>query len=344
MPIIETKGAASAQGFGLFSGKKIIPDGTKGIFNIGVCLTTRNRYTFACDTNAVISGFPVYNYVGAGAGNTTKIIFANGKTPCTPACFPFTSNRRNTYTYATCAASPAPNFPQRAGLLSAAGNSTRGIFSFGIVGSNPPAPSTTRSKFTYACCTSSPAASASAASPQGSAAGNSTRGMFKLGNEPQTGPLAPRTGYSITFNKYTYACDTSTAVGVGTARFYSRLGMATGNATRGIFQLGNIGTEPAPLNGIATIYVCKYTYACDTRTAGTNSPFKTSYGAAAGNSTRGIIAAGYSEVPGCCGPSFTFVSSRYKYTYASDTTSSATSASTPSGGGSAASFASCVNT
>lgn len=346
MPIIETKGAASAQGFGLFTSKPIPVDGTKGIFNIGAESPTRNRYTFACDTNASITGFPAPNTstAGMGAGNTTKIIFALGQSPIIgPSPTGGRTNVRYTYTYACCANSPAPNLPTVTGGGAAVGNSTRGIFANGNTGA-PPGISTTRSKFTYACCSNAPAAASSAATQQLSAAGNSTRGLFKFGYQCQTGPLAGKNGYSITFNKYTYACDTSTTSGVGTARYYSRLGAATGNATRGIFHLGGIicATPGFPSGRANTVFMCKYTYACDTRAAATDSGGASSSGSAAGNSTRGIFAAGIRVSPTYPGGAAS--NNRCKYTYSTDTRVSATASSAVSYCGSAASFATCVNT
>ena len=56
MPIIETKGAASAQGFGLFAATSgcCLNDGNKGIFAIGYACGSasniRNKYTYATCT------------------------------------------------------------------------------------------------------------------------------------------------------------------------------------------------------------------------------------------------------------------------------------------------------
>ena len=66
-------------------------------------------------------------------------------------------------------------------------------------------------------------------------------------------------GISNIRNKYTYACDTSTSVGVALASAASKNGSAAGNSTRGIFALGDAGCYLTTRN--------KYTYASCTSTA-----------------------------------------------------------------------------
>ena len=139
-----------------------------------------------------------------------------------------------------------------------------------------------------------------------------TKGIFALGYASVA---------STTRNKYTYACCTSTACGVGAASATSYNGSAAGNSTRGIFALGY-----ACFCGVQSYSAIrnKYTYACCTSTAcgvGTAS-IASDQQSAAGNSTRGIFAIGFTGGSG--------VATRNKYTYASDT-------STATGVGSASS-------
>jgi hypothetical protein len=103
------------------------------------------------------------------------------------------------------------------GRGSATGNSTRGIFTVGVLNSGGyPTPyfNSTRNKYTYATCTSTATGvgAASQASHYGSATGNSTRGIFALGLKG----CACQLGTALR-NKYTYACCTSTATGVASA-------------------------------------------------------------------------------------------------------------------------------
>jgi hypothetical protein len=95
----------------------------------------------------------------------------------------------------------------------------------------------------------------------GSAAGNSTRGIFTVGRN--SSGAYPNPFFNTTRNKYTYACCTSTATGVGAASQASYNGSAAGNSTRGIFALGVNGCA-CQLN--ITIRN-KYTYSTDTSTA-----------------------------------------------------------------------------
>lgn len=334
MPLIETKGAASAQGFGLFA-KTGGGDGTVGIFALGrrgdqspQFSTTRNKYTYACCTSTAsgVGAACSNSYSGSAAGNSTRGIFALGNTQAASG----SSTTRNKYTYSTCTstASGVGAASRRSQRGSAAGNATRGIFALGQVC----APScclygvrtTTRNKYTYACCTStaSGVASASAASFDSSAAGNSTRGIFFLGC------AFPVACYWVLVNKYTYACCTSTASGVAQATQRADGSAGTGNATRGIFQM-SAGSNVRN----------KYTYSSCTNTASgvaTSSSTVSDGPSAAGNSTRGIFALG------CTG---SLSNTRDKYTYSSCTSTACGVgvASAASGCGSAVSWATCVN-
>ena len=134
------------------------------------------------------------------------------------------SNIRNKYTYATCSSTACGvgSASSNAFAGSAAGNDTRGIFA---LGGNPP--TNTRNKYTYATCTSTAcgvAVSSCTSFAGRAAAGNSTRGIFALGFN---------SGFTqqTTRNKYTYACCTSTAAGVGAASVASCFGSATSWAT-----------------------------------------------------------------------------------------------------------------
>lgn len=123
-----------------------------------------------------------------------------------------------------------------------------------------------------------------------------TKGIFALGTGSR----------STVRNKYTYASCTSTACGVTASSTGSQNGTAAGNGTRGIFALG---TTPACILG--SNIRCKYTYSnCTSSPSGVAVSSGTSYaGSAAGNSTRGIFALGYTSGIGAS-------NIRNKYTYA----------------------------
>ena len=183
MPFIETTGAASARGFGLFA--TMIGDGTKGIFALGstaasTCgVTTRDKYTYASDTSTAcgVGAASTYSRQGAAAGNATRGIFQLG------IAGGGYSALRNKYTYAsdTSTASGIPSASGAGSQMSAAGNSTRGIFTISFLPPCYTGGQTTRNKYTYACDTSTSASGLTACSYGGAAAGNSTRGIFHLG-------------------------------------------------------------------------------------------------------------------------------------------------------------------
>jgi len=331
MPLIETTGAASARGFGLFA--KGASDGTVGIFALGLAgcpcapSSVRNKYTYAScsSTTSGVASATIASYAQSAAGNSTRGIFAIGfaGTSCRVAT-------RNKYTYATDTNTTAASASITSYQGYAAGNSTRGIFALGR-GDTCNLPTTTRNKFTYACCssTTSGVAAASTITEQGSAAGNSTRGIFALGN------VTCGVAATSAREKYTYASCTSTGSGVASATLSSRYQSAAGNSTRGIFAIGQVfpGCSASNVRN-------KYTYASDTNTAtgvGTASS-ASRFGSAAGNSTRGIFSLGQ--------VAFCNVSTRNKYTYACDasTASGVASASQVSKWGAASSWALCVNT
>lgn len=341
MPLIERRGAASARGFGLFAAGATccLNDGNKGIFALGCVgggVTTRNKYTYAsCSSTASgVGAASAASYQGSAAGNNTRGIFQLGLT--TSACC---GTVRNKYTYASCSSTASgvasASSPCVACGSAAAGNTTRGIFTaYGLFAGA----CAFRDKYTYACCTSTTSGVAKAATgSQGlSATGNSTKGIFARGG---TYSFALCTiVVNTTREKYTYACCTSTASGVGAASTASGYGTAAaGNSTRGIFALGYTANGPS----VGTTTRNKYTYACCTSTAtGVGSASVNSvFGSATGNSTRGIFAIGF----GNCASS---TSTRNKYTYAccTSTATGVGTASSASERGSAASWAACVNT
>jgi hypothetical protein len=55
--------------------------------------TTRNKYTYACDTSAIAAAASVASQQGSAAGNSTRGIFALGNAGAA-------STTRNKYTYA----------------------------------------------------------------------------------------------------------------------------------------------------------------------------------------------------------------------------------------------------
>jgi hypothetical protein len=324
MPLIATRGAASAQGFGEFA-QAAVSDGTKAIFALGLvnCVswsTTRNKYTYAtCASTACGVGTSVVGGGGCGraAGNSTRGVFATGRGTAA----------RCRHMYACCTTIATASSSVGVGGGTAAGNATRGIFS---IGKSSCVLQTTRNTFTYATCTSASAAAASIASDYGSAVGNSTRGIFSLGRTFGCGYCS-----TSTRNKFTYACNSSTASGVASASFPSLFQSAAGNSTRGIIALGRKCSSFSACGNVRN----KYTYACCTSTASgvATASVAIGYGgSAAGNSTRGIFALGSSGGSG---------SVRNKYTYAccTSTASGVGTSSSPGINGAAASWSLCVN-
>ena len=332
MPLIASRGSGSAQGLGfsVFASAGGGGDGTIGIFAVGSTFsqgprTVRNKYTYATCTSTAcgVAASSRGSQLGSAAGNSTRGIFATGLcNACTYCGFA----TRNKYTYATdtstacgVAAASNPGYGQ-----SAAGNSTRGIFATGY---RHPSARTTRNKYTYATCTSTACgvAASSVATGSGAAAGNSTRGIFQIGGTCGG-------GYTSTRDKYTYATCTSTAATA--ANDVGAYGSAIGNSTEGIFTLGNtISCRASKIRN-------KYTYATDTSTTGVPEfAFNMNQASGTGNSTRGILAIGNRF------NSNTYVSTRCKYTYATGTatTCGVGAASCNAAGGSAASWATCVN-
>ena len=271
MPLVQTRGAASAQGFGEFA-QAAVSDGTKAIFALGVvncaCASTiRNKYTYAnCSSTACGVGTSAVggNGGGAAAGNSTRGVFSRGQNN--------TARCRHIYASCTTISTGAGGFASNnVNGGTASGNNTRGIFS---IGSSSCVLTTTRNTFTYATCTSTSAAAGSTAAFYGSAVGNSTRGIFSLGRINNCGNCA-----TSTRNKFTYACNSSTASGVASASISSGFQSAAGNSTRGIMALGRKCTSFSACGNIRN----KYTYACCTSTAsgvGTSSA-PGIYGAAA---------------------------------------------------------------
>lgn len=328
MPLIETKGAASSQGFGRFT--KLAPetDGTRGIFAIGrACtgagVTTRNKYTYSscASTASGVGAASRASYGGSAAGNSTRGIFALGGsfTGCPNYC------GRDKYIYASCTSTtsgvPASN---NTFYGAAAGNGTRGIFQ---LGSNGGSATNTRLKYTYASDTSttSGVATASANNFGSAAAGNSTRGIFQLGG---TSLACAR------FNKYTYACCTSVN---SVSLCYTAYGAAAGNSTRGIFARGQSNS------GSRTFQRYKFTYASCTLSYCIPSATRSSEEqSATGNSTRGIFALGLTT--NSCGVAcLSNIRDKYTYSSCTNTASGVGTASSPSRAGSAVSWATCVN-
>jgi hypothetical protein len=315
MPLLQTRGAGSARGFGFSATQASGPppcDGTKAIFTLGQTgctrTNTRNKYTYATCTSSAAASATFNGSNGAAAGNSTQGIIARGDG----------SSRIDKYTYSSCTSASTTDSCSGMQYGTAAGNSTRGIFGAGI-------PGPVRYKRTYATNVWSAGACPTAGGFYISAVGNSTRGIFTYGTNTNTR------------DKYTYATDTSTASGVALACRSSYGGTAAGNSTRGIFNLGNAGG-----GGTTCVYRNKYVYATCTSINSTclPAPAAPNYaGSGTGNSTRGIFALGYSG--GACAQ----VTTRCKYTYATDTStaSGVGVASAAAALGSAVSWATGVN-
>jgi hypothetical protein len=230
---------------------------------------------------------------------------------------PSYSGTRNKYTYAGDVVTTATNSGNSA-QGSATGTSAFGIFAIGDGGGFR---SCGRIRYTYATCVVTGATAATAPSFFGSAAGNSTVGIFALG-------CIAGSGSSTTRNKYTYSGCVVSAGGAATSASY--MGSATGNSTVGLFALGCVC-------GKASSSYNRYTYAGDV-VASASGGCRSRRGSAVGNSTVGIFAIGcnYFFCACCpCSPYGGYTCGRRKYTYASSSFSSASSASAVSQFGSA---------
>jgi hypothetical protein len=194
---------------------------------------------------------------------------------------------------------------------------------------------TTRNKYTYNTCSSTTVnvAAASAGGNLGTAVGNSTRGIFAIGTS--TANCSNAGLGTKTTNKYIYASDCSVASSCLNSFSYKRA--AAGNCSRGIISTGYINCG-CPCGAGPSSGRIKYTYATDVVSATACAAASNYWGAATGNSTRGIFA--YGVVSGC-----SYSAIRNKYTYATDTNTACGvgSASSASAKGAAASWAICVN-
>jgi len=83
--------------------------------------TTRNKYTYACDTNGCATAASAAAYVGSAAGNSTRGIFALG---CSGGA---AATTRNKYTYACDTNGSAANASSGNREGSAASNGTTGV-------------------------------------------------------------------------------------------------------------------------------------------------------------------------------------------------------------------------
>jgi hypothetical protein len=318
MPLLQTRGAGSARGFG-FSATQASGggDSTVGIFALGQTVsssggsTTRNKYTFAtCASTACGVGVSsCCSKGGSASGNSTRIIFqlGNGLT------------LRNKYTYATCTSTSATPNCSGANNSYSIGNSTRGMMTLGSVATGR------RNKYTYATDTSVNLFNMLFPSTfAGYGAGTSCFAIINMGANAAN-----------VREKYTYATCTGTYCGIASASVPNYSGSATGNSTQGFFQFG--ATSSAGGDFRSNIY----TYATNTSVSGANTTgtFFTGYSSAAGTSTRGIFALGRSDPSGVASPL------RCKYTFATNTrtTTCVGTASTGSYYGAAASFQICVN-
>lgn len=247
---------------------------TVGIFQLGITYpncaaspytisTTRNKYTYATDSNASAAAASAGNYGGAAAGNATRGIFAlGGKTDGSY------STTRNKFTYACCTSGAAAASSNNSGEGAASGNTTRGIFALGY-GSYPASGTTTRNKFTYACCSNASATASSCNSWGGAATGTCAIGIFAIGSNGQNNTGS---GVTTTRNKYTYATDTNASATAASAK--TLRGSAAGNLTRGIFSRGETCTFAV------TTTRDKYTYATDANTSATAASVATGAGSA----------------------------------------------------------------
>jgi len=82
--------------------------------------TTRNKYTYACDTNGCATAASAAAYVGSAAGNSTRGIFALGYAGGA-------STTRNKYTYACDTNGTAAPSSPASSYGSAASNGTCGV-------------------------------------------------------------------------------------------------------------------------------------------------------------------------------------------------------------------------
>jgi hypothetical protein len=231
--------------------------------------TTSIRYIYS--GNTVTAGTALVNTVGTGAaaGNSLVGIFAMGDNTLTT----------NKYTYAANTTAAGTSFSNTNGGLSyasAAGNSTRGIFTLGTSSS----PGGQTYKYTYSDDTVSSGANTQTSGVVGygfigCAAGNSTFGIFANGAGPTN---------DVRW-KYTYSGDSvAISTSSSTGNYY---GAACGPSTYGIFALGYTTSASAITN--------KFTYSGETSAVST-SLTTAGYGfAAAGGDSVGIFVLAYNS-------------------------------------------------
>lgn len=261
MPLLGTRGAGSAFGFGAFA-STVLPlvAGAVGLFNVGGPTSTKtmNKYTYANDTVTGYTGLTNGSSSGAGCSNSVTGFIACGNTAALSNVLNYNTN--------TCIAGPA--LSAAVALGAGTGNDTLGIIALGnrLAALNI---------FNYSSKVITGSTVGTTSTQRGSAATSSaTIGYIATG-------LVGSAGTRVT-NKYTYAGDTIVAGANLTANMFAAT--AVGNATLGYFGIGG-GAPGSPTWN-------KYTYSGDT-CAATTSLLDNSYGgSAAGTSTFGIVALG----------------------------------------------------
>ena len=198
-----------------------VGNSTRGIFTLGSSYSDRrNVYTYATDTSvAVFNMLYSGTFAGYGTGNSTRAIIQIG-------IIGSTSTKREKYTYACCTStcSGVASSSVANAWGAAQGTSTQGIFQIGYKSNCATQQGDFRSnKYTYATCTSVSGACATYFMGFSSAAGNDTRGIFALGQRACTFGCDRITASRC---KYTYATNTRTMGGVGTASTNSYYGAA----------------------------------------------------------------------------------------------------------------------
>ena len=260
MPAVITRGAFSAKAFG-FGANVAGPDATTGLFTTGYTNAVRQKYIFACNSNASAASISSGSTYNASAGNSTRTITALGFASSPSGA----SQVRRKYLWACNTDNSATSQSFAASCRKdATGNKTLGIFTRGSSSAN-------RDKYIYACDSSPSTTASSTNASRGGASGNSTIAIFALGYV--TSPYTQR-------NKYTYACAANASAASASAAVYE--GGAMGNSTKGIFALGYASFCTSKIRN-------KFIYACCSSASGASSSASMCTPVGTGNSTFGVF-------------------------------------------------------
>lgn len=295
MPIIGSRGGASARGFGLFGGPfgPIFAAGTLALFEQGLVNAGLNRYVLTNDTCSATTALTGTSDTKCAAGNVNFAVFNHGSRL-------IANTFKFLYNSAAIVAGTALSSPTYRGAST--GNDVRSLFAVGSAGGTGIGTPGVVS-YRYADDAALGGTNLTGNVWFGSGFGTKTVGMFNLGNT-----TAGQQAGSLITNKYTYSSD---AVALGTNLTTAcGYGPATGNTNMAIIAVGGAGNA-------AHATTQRYTYAGDTTAPGTSLTANigtansgTAFSCGTGNAVNGILPTGSSNTTATC-----------KYVYASNAVS-----------------------